>query len=295
MNAPATRFVDWLRLCRAPNTLTAVADVFAGAAVAGYAPFSPEVLLVAFGGGLLYAGGVALNDVADVEKDRVGAPQRPLPSGRLPLEGARRIGGVLLVLGAATSALASGPGIFFSLLTIGAILVYDFARGPRLLGSLALAVARGANLLRGAVVFGFANGAAWNAAALHAALIALVTYLSTFEDDEPGAAPSPGLLTAARFLPWTYLGPAFVGYATGGVPSALFGGLCSTAVAAYVTAYGARREASPVSLVPRAVFGLVLLDAAYLLTCERRWEAAIVAAFFFVAGALRRAIAQAGA
>ena len=57
-----------LRLVRLPNTLTAAADVIAGAAIVGVDPLSPPVLLAAVGSAFLYAGGMALNDLLDVEK-----------------------------------------------------------------------------------------------------------------------------------------------------------------------------------------------------------------------------------
>lgn len=290
-----SRLVPWLKLCRAPNTLTAFADVVAGAALAGRHPFAPDVLLVATGGALLYAGGVALNDVADVEKDRVAHPDRVLPSGRLPIGSARTVGFALMIAGALTSAAAGGPGMLYSILTFGAILHYDFGRATPISGCYSLGLARGFNFLRGAATAGAASYVALDAAAFHAGLIALVTYVSTFEDEPPGTPPNTGLRTAVRLLPLAMLGPLFAGASLGGGVGAFVGGGAALAVAGYVVFGGKGVAAAPTSAVPRAVFGLVLLDAAYLAAAGRYWEACVLGSLFFLSSALRKSLAQAGA
>lgn len=288
--------LPWLRLCRAPNTLTAAADVFAGAALAGGSPFAPAPLIAAAGSALLYAGGVALNDVADVDKDRTLHPGRPLPSGAIPVEAARRVGGALLLGGVLSSLPSAGPGFAVALTTGAAILLYDFVRTSPLGSSLALGAARGLNLLRGAAAVGALGGAstAWNGAAFHAALIAFVTFVSVFEDDAEGAAQSPALRLAISFLPWAYLGPLFVGFGLGGLGGALRGGAAVLPAVLYVVLGMPGTGRATGSIVPRAVFGLVLLDAAYLVAAGRYAEAAVVAAFFPLAAVVRRAIAQRG-
>ncbi len=290
-----SRLVPWLKLCRAPNTLTAFADVVAGATLAGRHPFAIDVLFVAAGGALLSAGGVALHDVADVEKDRVVHPERVLPSGRLPVESARTVGFALMIAGTLTSAPFAGPGSLFSILTFGAILHYDFGRATPLSGCFSLGLARGFNLLRGAATAGVASYAALNASAFHAALIAVVTYISTFEDEPSDAPTASGLRTAVRLLPLALLGPLFAGSALGGVGGAVVGGAGALAIAYYVVLGGPGVAAKPTSAVPRVVFGLVLLDAAYLAAAGFLIEACLLGSLFFVSSQLRKSLAQAGA
>jgi 4-hydroxybenzoate polyprenyltransferase len=106
----------YLELLRLPNLFTAVADVamgflfvqaawFRGIGLDPDGPLRPidkQVLgLLAAASALLYAAGVVLNDVFDVELDRQERPERPLPSGRVPLGAARAIGWGLLFGGAA--------------------------------------------------------------------------------------------------------------------------------------------------------------------------------------------------
>lgn len=97
---PRATLLDYLRLMRISNVFTAVADVAMGILVvhAWLEPAGALALLVA-ASCLLYTSGMVLNDVFDVQIDRVQRPQRPIPSGRIPLATARRLGWTLLVAG----------------------------------------------------------------------------------------------------------------------------------------------------------------------------------------------------
>ena len=108
---------SYLELLRLPNVFTAVADVAMGfffvvvpdnqAAWAlsndGQQSLLPigiaTVGLLAAASALLYSAGMVLNDVFDIELDREEQPDRPLPSGRIPLSSARWLGWQLLTLG----------------------------------------------------------------------------------------------------------------------------------------------------------------------------------------------------
>ena len=75
-----------LSLTRPANLVTAIADVLAGMAIAGYfrvydpAPAPVGWLALATVG--LYGGGVVFNDVFDAELDAVERPERPIGHGR---------------------------------------------------------------------------------------------------------------------------------------------------------------------------------------------------------------------
>lgn len=100
----------WLQLVRVPNLLTVPGDPLAGYLLAA-APSGPpaggwRVLAVALACVLLYAGGVAGNDVADLEEDRRDRPARPLPSGRIAPRAARSAVTILTLLGIGAAFLA---------------------------------------------------------------------------------------------------------------------------------------------------------------------------------------------
>lgn len=89
--APRKRFdlVAYLKLFRFPLVFTAIADSAAGYCFApGNAPLSTVAYLAVASAGL-YFFGMALNDIADREKDKTSAPGRVLPSGRLSLRAAQ--------------------------------------------------------------------------------------------------------------------------------------------------------------------------------------------------------------
>ena len=80
---PST-FRSYLELLRVPNIFTAMADaamgaLFVEADLHGGGPF---IGLLIAASSLLYAAGVVLNDVFDVELDRAERPERPLQIGR---------------------------------------------------------------------------------------------------------------------------------------------------------------------------------------------------------------------
>jgi 4-hydroxybenzoate polyprenyltransferase len=106
-DSPPTLLLSYLRLLRIPNVFTALADVLMGYAVVRqeFTPLEPlAVLLVA--SACLYLAGMVLNDVFDVEEDRRERPQRPIPSGQIPLGVARMLGFALLAIGLIAGGLA---------------------------------------------------------------------------------------------------------------------------------------------------------------------------------------------
>jgi len=78
------RFRPWLELMRLSNAPTIVSNVLVGWAIgmrstgdATWSGVAPTIIAML----LLYVGGMALNDVLDVEIDRCERPGRPIPSG----------------------------------------------------------------------------------------------------------------------------------------------------------------------------------------------------------------------
>jgi hypothetical protein len=116
--------LPYLRLLRLPNVFSAVADGLMGWLVA-------KVVVTEFGGAepwtwqnstpqdfaqlgcllgasvALYLSGLVLNDVFDYNVDLVERPERPLPSGAIPLTTARRLGWTLLIWGIASAGAAT--------------------------------------------------------------------------------------------------------------------------------------------------------------------------------------------
>lgn len=142
-----------LRLTRPANLVTAVADVLAGMAIAGY--FLPNAatgtvgwLCLATVG--LYGGGVVFNDVFDADLDAVERPERPIPSGEVSKGAAATLGAVLLALGILFAFLVNQTAGFVAIATAIAALVYDrWGKHHAVLGPLNMGLCRGLNLLLG--------------------------------------------------------------------------------------------------------------------------------------------------
>lgn len=183
---------DWLRFLRAPLAPTAAFDAVACAALArgpglasGAAPLTwRDVGLLAATSVLVYLAGMGANDVADRRRDRTLHPDRPLPSGRIPVAAA-----ALVVVLLAAGALALGGGPAGDRVTVGAALAcaaaYDFAAKRRVApGVVTMGLVRAANAsvgVVGPVAAGLASPLALAGPLLVGLYAAGVTWLSTAE------------------------------------------------------------------------------------------------------------------
>ena len=154
------RLKAYLQLCRPANLPTAAADILAGMSIsglfAGLGVFElpivdlPPFFMLIMASVFLYAGGVVLNDVFDVEIDKIERPERPIPSGVVPLKMAGLFGSILLLVGICLAFLVNRDCGLISILLALAILSYDkFAKHHAFLGPLNMGVCRGLNLLMG--------------------------------------------------------------------------------------------------------------------------------------------------
>ena len=71
----------WLQLFRAPNLLTVPGDPLAGYLLASFGLIEDRIWFAIGASCCFYAGGLLLNDLADLPEDRRERPSRPLPSG----------------------------------------------------------------------------------------------------------------------------------------------------------------------------------------------------------------------
>ncbi len=153
----ASRLRAYLELVRLPNVFTALADVTMGFLFTheAFGPRDGWILgLFLAASASLYAAGVVLNDVFDREVDARERPERPIPSGRVSVAAAQRLGWGLLGIGAAAAcsggALAAvwRPAVV-GLLLAGCIVLYDGFLKQTPLGPLAMGGCRMLNVLLG--------------------------------------------------------------------------------------------------------------------------------------------------
>ncbi len=189
-DGPAEKFHAYLELVRLPNVFTAMADVLMGFLFVRktFGPGDGWALgLLIAASSLLYMAGIALNDVFDYRIDLVERPERPLPSGRIGLPTARRLGWTMLAVGvslAAVAALLVGQirtAIVAGLLA-GGIILYDAWLKRTPLGPLGMGACRMLNVLLGMSAAAYAWQAQhWAVAGAIGAYIAGVTWLARTE------------------------------------------------------------------------------------------------------------------
>lgn len=118
-------------LVRLPNLFTAPPDVIAGACAAGailegmpaarWLPLGALCLASMH----LYAGGVALNDVLDAERDETDRSGRPIPSQRISRAAALRVSILLQTAGTVLALAVSTRAGLVALGLIGAMIAYN--------------------------------------------------------------------------------------------------------------------------------------------------------------------------
>jgi 4-hydroxybenzoate polyprenyltransferase len=290
-----SRFLAYLQLVRLPNLFTAMADVTMGFLFTR--GFDAEggwqwgLLLAA--STLLYAGGVALNDVLDYPVDCEERPERPLPSGAISLAAGRWLAIECLLLGMLLSwaaAYMSGrlrPGIVGTLLVI-AIVLYDSRLKRTPLGPLGMGACRFLNVLLGMSLVRQTTWGTehWLVAATVGTYITGVTWLARHEAGRSSRvqlALATGVMLAGvallGSLPlWTAeLGPlAAVGSDVWYKFMTLLGLLIGwRAVRAVI-----QPQPHVVQMaVQQAILSLVMLDAAACFAAQGQWGAMAVLTF----------------
>jgi len=189
------KLMAYLRLTRPANVVTAIADILAGIAVSGAALvlFSPETVSdrsVEFSSWLwlclstigLYGGGVAFNDVFDAELDRVERPERPIPSGIVPLRNAAVMASLLLLMGVVAAWQVSFLSGMIAIVVAFLCVLYD-ARGKHQLifGPINMGLCRTGNLLLGISIIPGMVAMNWYLGLIPLVYIAAITMISRGE------------------------------------------------------------------------------------------------------------------
>jgi 4-hydroxybenzoate polyprenyltransferase len=183
------KLTGYLRLTRPANLVTSVADVLAGAAIAGFLSVENThslqpwpVLLLCISTIGLYGGGVVFNDFFDARLDAVERPERPIPSGLISRREAGLLGSLLLIAGIAAAAAVHAQSALLALLIAASALVYDkWGKHHPFLGPLNMGLCRGLNLLLGVSIVLPAIAHTWYLALIPIIYIASITMISRGE------------------------------------------------------------------------------------------------------------------
>lgn len=146
-----------LQLARPANIVTAISDILAGIAIAGF--LIPEmwnqqsviqILLLIIATIGLYGGGIVFNDIFDIKHDKLNRPERVIPSGRISLNDAKILGISLFAIGLLSATLVSEFSGFIALSIMCFSLLYDkYSKHHKFLGPVNMGLCRGGNLILG--------------------------------------------------------------------------------------------------------------------------------------------------
>ena len=131
-----------------------------GALACGTWPSSPAVLWAMVVAALITAGANALNDLFDLEIDRINKPHRPLPSGKLSISQARGFSIAATVTGLALSPLLGWWGLMVAWAVTVLLVAYSVRlKKTPLWGNLAVALAAALAFVYGGLVAGRVSSA----------------------------------------------------------------------------------------------------------------------------------------
>ncbi|MFK7960403.1 MAG: UbiA family prenyltransferase [Phycisphaerales bacterium] len=225
-------FADWLRLARISNLPTTWTNVLVGVAVVGTGPTRDGVVVAAASVGLLYIGGMVLNDVLDAPRDADRGLDRPIPAGRIRRSTAGLVAALLLVGGPLLAGFAAGGvAAAWAIGLAACVVAYNTLKERGAAGLLFMGACRGlilplaASVQRGLDPASSSNWPShemWLLAGLAIALagyVQLVTLAARGEHDAPpdraDGTPAPNRKLVSRWLmPAAVVAPVFAAVAT---------------------------------------------------------------------------------
>ncbi len=150
MNRRVRAYLDLIRL---PNVVTAAADSLAGFLyVGGSIDKFADVALLMLASCCLYAGGVTLNDVCDVDCDRDAGRRRPIAVGAIARGQALLIAIALLAVGVGSASLVGVRAASVAVVIVIAVVLYDAALKKTAAAPAMMGVCRAANLALGMTI-----------------------------------------------------------------------------------------------------------------------------------------------
>ena len=189
--------MDLLRLTRPLNVvLFLAATALGGALSAGASAFEGEafarLFLAMISATFVGAGSMVVNDLYDVEIDKINRPDRPLASGRVSRRAAWTFWALLSAGGVLCGALVSPLHLVISALSVLFLWAYSARlKGTILLGNVAVGATIGLGVLFGGLAAGPANAPLWTGVMFGAALTFVREVVKDVEDvggDREGGA-----------------------------------------------------------------------------------------------------------
>lgn len=150
------RMQAYLHLIRPSNFVIAIASIFVACLLAGGTmDMLVPMIAAALAGGVIGAGGMVINDLYDIEIDRINKPERPLPAGLITRKSALITYAALSVSGIVLSFFTSTAALIIALAAVPMIFAYSaYLKRTPLLGNLLVAFLTGLAFLYGGAAVG---------------------------------------------------------------------------------------------------------------------------------------------
>lgn len=146
--------MGYLEIIRPINCIIAFFSVLVGAWIGRDISFSPQLLLTGMVLFAVYALGNIVNDLYDIEIDKINHPERPLPSGRVDKKTARFLALFFLIIALFFS---RSLGLVPFLLVFGMCILlfaYDIRFKKTIIGNAIVSVITGLGFILGGIVVG---------------------------------------------------------------------------------------------------------------------------------------------
>ena len=152
---PDTVF-NYLQLVRAPAVFTTLSNILAAHIIVtgGQIQWTGLLLLLVVSA-VLYMSGMVLNDCFDFNEDSRDRPTRPLPSGRIQIKTAWRLGWILIATGLVIASMVGFRQFIIALLLSALIIFYNAYAKKTLFGTLVMGGCRYMNWLLGLSIIPF--------------------------------------------------------------------------------------------------------------------------------------------
>ncbi len=146
----------YLKLARPANLVLVGTVVLIASTLFSEYPSIWEVLLTIICATFITAAGNALNDMCDIEIDRINKPNRPLPSGQITIKGAKSFMITMFILGNIAGLILGFWSLFISLfIATGLLFWYAYRlRHVALIGNVVVAFLSALTFLFAAQAFG---------------------------------------------------------------------------------------------------------------------------------------------
>ena len=149
-------FFNYLQLVRVPAVFTALSNILAAHIIVTHGQIQwSSLLLLLVASATLYMSGMVLNDCFDFNEDSRERPARPLPSGRIRIKTAWRLGWILIATGLVSASLVGFKQFIIAVLLSVLIIFYNAVAKKSLFGTLVMGGCRCMNWLLGLSIIPF--------------------------------------------------------------------------------------------------------------------------------------------